>query len=131
MNIGTSLKEINYTDPNGFFNDAPFITTDIHVITLKQHLKDKAADKAWETIKDVSDIETAIDNLLHTQYSSGKEFVLVEPERITVAVNRDKIDIDSVSYAFDLLSNIEGGITERRLIEIGESIKVYEKTNTV
>lgn len=125
MNIGTPITQLDFTDPNGVFKDETFLTVDIQVITLKQHLKDQAMDRAWDVVEDLNDLEATIDKLLITQYSSAKEFVSVEEDRIVVAVNKNDIDFDSVMYAFHLLSKIEGGFTERRLIEFGEDVEVY------
>lgn len=80
--------------------------TEIQVVTLQQHLYDQAANYAFDTV-DFDHVDSYIEQLLQTNFSSAKEFVHVQTNRILIGVNAVKITDYMVDYAKTLLIQLE------------------------
>ena len=133
MNIGTPLKRYDYGDPDGLFTDVISDILgedwgelkDIEVLTLKQHLYDRASEQAWRMCDDAEKVDRIIESLMRHEYSKAREFVSIEEDKFVIGVNAPIINKKSIKRAFDLLSNLRE-ISVRRRVEFGELIKVNE-----
>ncbi len=133
MNIGTPLTEVDFGDPVGLFSldvdevlgDEWGEIKDIEIITLKQHLYDKASEDAWRLTNDPDEVDIIINLLLSSKHTFAKEFVSIENDRFIIGVNRRIINRSAIKHAFDLLSKIEC-LQDKGKIEFGETIEIYE-----
>jgi hypothetical protein len=98
---------------------------DLQIITLTQHAKELALDKALSCNIDSDSIKKTIDMLLYTEYTHGREFICVNEDQIQIGVNRLKIDDDAVCYAMSLLTQIET-FTPGYFEEFGKRIRIHE-----
>ena len=131
MNIGTPQTKVEYSGyisllklRNDLNHDSE-IEKDVEIITLKQHLYDKAAEDAWKLTSNIDDIDVFANWLVTTKYTHAKEFVSIGEDRITIGVNAEKIDNQTIEYALKMLSKIEH-LKGFAAIEFGEMIEVYE-----
>jgi len=136
MIIGTPLTEVDFGDPSGLF-DADALKAlgdewgeirDIEIITLKQHLHDKASEDAWRLTNDPNEVDIIIELLLESKHSFAKEFVSIENDKFVVGINAPAIRKDAINHAFNLLSIIDD-FENNTVIEIGETVEVYESKN--
>jgi len=98
----------------------------IEIITLEQHLIDRAAVEAWTKTTDVKEIDKLVDNLRKLNHNSAHEFVEIDENKITIGIHNDIIDENAIDYAFSLLSNVKD-LNEKKRIRFGERIKINEK----
>lgn len=134
MNIGTPLTQCDFGDPTGLFSvnvdkvlgDEWGEIKDIEIITLKQHLYDKATEVAWQLTNHINEIDILIDLLLSNRFTFAKEFVSIQNDKIIIGVNAPKINKNAIKHAFDLLSEVDR-LQNQDTIEFGETIEIYEK----
>ena len=100
----------------------------IQVITLRQHLEDLAAEDAWNQTSDITQIDRTIDKLRKLKHNHAKEFIQLDDGKLTIGVNADEIDEESINYALSLLYDLDE-LRERRRIEFGEDIQIDEVAN--
>jgi len=98
---------------------------DIEIVTLKQYLKDKAAEDVWNHINHIKNVDDLIEKLLITKYTSAKEFVNIEDDKITIGIDALRVNNKAIGYAFDMLSRINYQEL-KGLFEFGNVVKVYE-----
>jgi hypothetical protein len=102
--------------------EAEFV--DMNVMTLKQWLKEKSYDEAWNFVAQISDVDEYAEKLRETKYSSGKEFVQFGEEGILVVLNVDEIDDKAIDKALMHLASSTSveHFGEHRVFEFGEEI---------
>jgi len=88
--------------------------SEVQIITLKQHLKELALEKALNDFDErgkpgnaYRELHEHVNNLRVTEYSSAKEYVLITQDSIQIGVNKSTIDDDAIDYALSLLLRIE------------------------
>jgi hypothetical protein len=86
---------------------------DVHVVTLKQHVKDLALEEALDDfgrhqlVGQIQDMHDRVNFLLETKYTSAKEYVLIEQDAVRIGVNKSEIDDHAIDYALSLLIQVE------------------------
>ena len=139
MKLGTPQTKVNYGSYANLLKlcKEPLVEDDwegeqdVEIVTLKQHLYDKAAEEAWDVTSNFvapnleEDIDAIAGWLVEEKYTHAKEFISYGEDRITVGVNAEKIDNDAVEYALQLLSKVDH-LKGFSTIEFGELIEVYE-----
>lgn len=100
---------------------------DVEVVTLKQYARDCAHREILDTnsvILSYEDLEIKVQDLVEREYSTGKEFILIEDERILVGLNVDKIDQRAVDRATTMLVEIDD-FTSGKFLVFGEPITLF------
>lgn len=131
--LGTLLQEAEFNDPIGLFNSPHNElnnedwgeTKDIEIITLKQHLREKAFNMVWRVTDDLDKAEHVMEMLLKEKYTHSREFVDIGSDKIIVGVNANKINTGAIKQAFDLLSRISD-LSEEKIHIFGGLIEVNE-----
>jgi len=108
------------------FNAETNDTRDIEIVTLKQHLRDRAMSKAWEMRPEsIDSINERVEQLLNTEFSHSKEFVEIDKHgRITVGVNALQVTDGVVDQALALLIQVDD-ITKQQVVTFGEVKQIY------
>ena len=102
---------------------------DIEVVTLKQHLRDKATNAAWDDASvNLLTVEQVIRDKLQHEYSYSKEFVDITPNKIKIGVDADSVTDNVVDRALALLIQVDD-ITQESMTEFGEMRRIYETKN--
>jgi len=108
---------------------------DVQVITLKQHVKELALEQALDDfarhglIVKPEEMYERVNFLLETEYTSAKEFVLVEEDAIRIGVDRPEVNDAAIDYALGLLIQIENfDPGEKR--EFGDKVKINAPHNS-
>jgi len=102
---------------------------DVEVITLKQHVKDQALEHALEDfgkhqhIGQVQEIHDRVNFLLETKYTSAKEFVLIEQDKVRIGVDKTEISDHAIDYALSLLIQVESFNPGERY-EFGDEVNI-------
>lgn len=84
--------------------------TDVEVVTLKQYARDCAYKEALgtpENIASYEDLRIEVETLLETQFKEAHEFVSIEPDRILIGVDAEKVDDRTIDKALLLLVELE------------------------
>lgn len=84
--------------------------TDIEIITLKQHNRDRATALVWEfhDITDSMDIDSKIHSLMQKdEFNTAREFVEVTENKILVGVHSNIVNDDAIDKALIMLSELE------------------------
>ena len=86
--------------------------SDVEIITLKQHLRDLASEQACREmdaslINCLTTVIARVDDLVQTEYTSAKEFIVITQDSIQIGVNKSIIDDNAIDYALSLLLQIE------------------------
>lgn len=105
------------------FDANPSDLRTIEIVTLKQVLKDAAISEAWELDPNPNTVDQTMHNLLKSQFSTIKEFVEIEDNKITVGVNAASVTDAAVDRAMMLMIQVED-ITQLGKTEFGEDIQV-------
>lgn len=96
---------------------------DVQVITLSQHAKERAFERAWKECAFPGDVEDYAQHLLETEYTHAKEFVDVSLSGIQVGINVSEIDDHAIDKAIVLLAEAPS-LTETKYYEFGEQVKI-------
>jgi len=99
-------------------------TKNVEIITLNQHLTETAADEAWAKTHHPDDIDNVIDKLRKIKHTHSSEFVDVKEDKIVVGVKDTKINDETITYAFKLISKVKD-LNEHKRTEFEE----YKNTN--
>lgn len=98
---------------------------DVQVITLKQWLRERAYDRAWNECTSPVDVEPLAHHLLTTEFTHAKEFVKISYNLIQVGLNVSEIDDNAIDKAVVLLSEAES-LQPGNRYEFGEQVKVHD-----
>lgn len=108
------------------FNADTNETCDIEVVTLRQHLRDRAMSRAWETDPDdITNLNENVERLLRTKYTTSAEFVEVQKNKIKIGIDATTVTDDIIDKALLLLIQVDD-ITKQQIVTFGEAIQVYE-----
>lgn len=132
MNIGIPVTKFEFGDSSKLISlktsdvlgDEWGEIRNIEVITLKQHLIDKASDEAWKQGANIENIDSILEDLLITKHSHAKEFVSFNDDKIIIGINVSDINNETIQHAFELLSKIDH---LQGFHIFGDDIQIYEK----
>lgn len=81
---------------------------DIHIITLRSHYIDEIYDIAFKAANNkMNDVHKVAKSLMNTGTLKVREFVEIKNNKITVALNVDKIDETAEDRALQLLIEVD------------------------
>lgn len=105
--------------------------SDVQIITLKQYVNELAHEQALAELDDLmffgkpEAIIERVNFLIETEYTSVKEFVLIEEDVIRIGVDRSEVNDAAVDYALSLLIQIENFNPGERF-EFGDKVKIND-----
>ena len=102
---------------------------DVQLITLKQFLRERAYEKAWQECSSPKDVEARAEYLLATEFTHSSEFVEITKNGIQVGVNLPEIDDNAIDRAVMLLVEA-GSLRPGNKYKFGARVKVYDSKHS-